>query len=345
MFANQYRFSMLVFFAHCLLATLAFAGAHIEDQKTTEDHAHHQMTAEQLAELRAKIPLYQQYSDEDISMGMARMKNLWGWIVETPNNASVGVLALAHGFKERGNRQFTTAYAQAIAGYPTVFAFGMAMMTSEHIQSALDALAAKGVDKILIIPTTTADNTTLVRQWDYIFGKRDESAYLDVPRVATKAELIWGPTPTADPLMAQIMLDYARELSTVPAEEMVIIIGHGPQDSADNDKELEILQRHADFIKTQGGFSEVRAANVQDDAPTDVRATNVAMLRGWAERAMEDGRRVIAVHTALTQSGVVGRMEKDVAGVASFNRKGLMEHPLFGQWIDGVITQAVGSAQ
>ncbi len=340
-----YRFSRLIFCAYCWCATLAFAGAHVDGQKPTDGHAHHQLTAGQLAELRAKIPLYQQYSDEEISMGMSRMKNSWGWIVETPERASVGVLALAHGFKERGNRQFTAAYSAASRDYPTAFAFGMAMMTSEHIQSALDAFQAKGVDKILIIPTTTADNTTLVRQWDYIFGKRDESAYLDVPRVTTKAELVWSPTPTADPIMAQIMLDYARELSSEPAKEMIIIIGHGPQDSADNDKELAILNRHADFIKAQGGFSEVRAANVQDDAPRDVRASNVAMLRGWAEQAMADERRVIVVHTALTQSGVVGRMEKDVAGVASFNRKGLMEHPLFGQWIDGVITQALGSAQ
>jgi hypothetical protein len=327
------------------LAANAYAGAHTGGAAPTDHAHHHQMTAEQLAELRAKIPLYREYSDDDISAGMSRMKNSWGWVAETPAGARVGILALAHGFKEQGNRQFTAAYSTAATDYPKAYAFGMAMMTSDHIQSAISALEEKGVERIVVIPTTTADNTTLVRQWDYIFGKREDSAYLDVPRVQARAELIWAPTPTAHPLMAEILLDYARELSRDPAREMVVILGHGPQDSEDNEKEIALLSRHAAFLRDQGGFSEVRAANVQDDAPTEVRAANVAMVRGWAESAMAEGRRVIVVHTALTQSGVVGRLARDVEGVADFNAKGLMEHPLFGQWIDGVVAQSLASAQ
>ncbi len=342
MTSNHYAWAVSLLFLFA--APLVHAGAH-SGGEAAMDHQHHQMTPEQLAELRAKIPLYDEYSDEVIVASMARMKNSWGWIEETPAGAKVGVLALAHGFKEVGNKQFTNAYTAAANDYPRTYAFGMAMMTSDHIQSALTALEDQGADTIIVIPTTTADNTTLVRQWHYIFGQREDSAYLDVPRVQTKARLIWTATPTAHPLMAEIMLDYARELSRDPASEMVIIIGHGPQDSADNDKEIAMLNQHAEFIREQGGFSEVRAANVQDDAPTEVRAANVAMLRGWAEAAAADGRRVIAVHTALTQSGVVGRMARDVKGVAEFNPKGLMEHPLFGQWIDAVIATSLASAE
>lgn len=309
------------------------------------DHQHHQMTAEQLAELRAKIPLYREYSDEDIAAGMARMQNSWGWVSEAPAAGQVGVLALAHGFKEQGNAQFRAAYANTGATHPTTYAFGMAMMTSAHIQSAITALEDAGVKSIVVVPTTTADNTTLVRQWDYIFGKRADSAYLDVPRVQAHVPVVWAPTPTADPLMARILLDYARELSTEPANELVLILGHGPQDAADNDRELAILARHAAFLREQGGFMDVRYANVQDDAPTAVRAGNVAMVRGWAEQALAGGHRVLAVHTALTQSGVVGRLQRDVAGVAEFNAKGLMEHPLFGQWLDTVISAGESAAE
>ncbi len=41
-----------------------------------------------------------------------------------------GVLALAHGFKEVGNQQFTNAYTAAASDYPRAYAFGMAMMVT-----------------------------------------------------------------------------------------------------------------------------------------------------------------------------------------------------------------------
>lgn len=327
----------------CVLAgTAVFAGAHSGSTGDggAHQHGHHEMTAEQLNELRRKIPLYREYSDEQIAMGMSRMKNSWGWVGETKQSGTVGILSLAHGFKKEANEQFKARFDHTGNTYPTTYAFGMAMMTSDHIQSAIDALEEAGATTIIIIPTTTADNSTLVQQWDYIFGKTDDSAYLDVPRVETDARLIWTSTPTADPLMADIMLDYARELSSDPANELVIIMGHGPQSQEDNEKELKILAQHAARLKEEGNFADVKYRNVQDDAPTEVRASNVRAIRGYAQDAIDNGQQVIVVTTALTSSGVVKRMQQDVAGVASFNDKGLMEHPLFGEWIDATVAQA-----
>lgn len=318
-----------------LMADFARAG----DDPAPQAHQH-QLTAEQLAELRKKIPLYAEYSDEEISAGMARMKNTWGWIYADKEQNKVGVLALAHGFNERGNQQFRNAFLETGEDYPTAYAFGMAMMTSSHIQSAIDALEAAGADTIVVIPATTADHSTLTRQWHYIFGTEAASAYLDVPRVRSDARLIWTDTPTAHPIMGKIMLDYAREMSVDPANELVIIMGHGPQSEEDNARELELMARHAAYLKAEGGFMDVKFGNVQDDAPTAVRAANVAMIRGYAQQAIDDGHRVLVVTTALTDSGVVGRMRRDVEGVAIFNSKGLMEHPAFGEWIDTVVAEA-----
>ena len=117
-------------------------------------------------------------------------------------------------------------------------------------------------------------------------------------------------------------------------------MGHGPQGREDNERELEILSHHAEYLKREGGFMDVKFGNVQDDAPRPLRAANVAMIRGWAQAAIDEGHDVIAVTTALTQSNVVGRMKRDVEGVATFNGKGLMEHPRFGDWIDAVVAEA-----
>ncbi|MGI9342702.1 MAG: hypothetical protein ACR2QV_07610 [Gammaproteobacteria bacterium] len=327
--------------------TLAFAAIWIfsatfaADDSQHADHGH-TMTAEQLAELRAKIPLYDMYSDEQTTGAMARMKNLWGWMGEDGTRAGkTGVLGLAHGFKEPGNTQFRAAFSGVGDAYPSTYAVGMAMMTSDHIKSAIAALEDSGVQTIVVIPTTTADHSTLTRQWDYIFGLRDDSAYLDVPRIETDARIVWTDTPTQHPIVAEIMLDYAREKSSDPANETVIILGHGPQSEDDNAKELEILARHAAYIKQEGGFNAVIFGNVQDDAPPQVRAENVAKLRAQAQSAIDSGDSVIAVHTSLTQSGIVRRLNKDISDLAAFNDKGLMQHPLFADWIDAAVTASL----
>jgi sirohydrochlorin ferrochelatase len=321
----------------------ALAGAHTGSGDHA-DHAMHQMTGEQMAELRREIPLYGEYTDEQIMMGMSRMKNSGGMVSAAGMAGDVGVLALAHGFNERGNEQFKTAWSSTASQYPTAYGFGMAMMTSSHIQAAIDELEAAGAKKIVVVPTTTADNTTLVRQWQYIFGAREDSAYLDVPRVRSNVPLVWTDTPTRHPLMASIMLDYARSRSQDAAKEVVLILGHGPQDPTDNEKELAILRRHAAFIKDQGGFHDVLFANVQDDAPTAMRKANVDMVRGWIAKHNAEGHRTIVVTTLLTDSGAMGRLNEDTAELgAEFVRQGLMEHPLFSDWIETVVAQGVAA--
>ena len=68
------------------------------------------------------------------------------------------------------------------------------------------------------------------------------------------------------------------------------------------------------------------------------------MIRGWAQDAQDQGHDVVVVTTALTQSGALARMQRDVEGVARFNDKGLMQHPRFGAWIDSVIETRVADA-
>ncbi len=334
-----------------LVAGTALAGGH--DQAAASEHAGHgshghSMSPEQMKALRKRIPLYDRYTDEQIMFFMGRMENIEGWmtsderrwVVQGTREGKIGILALAHGFKEPGNTQFRAAFQEVAAEYPTTYALGMAMMTSDPIAAAIRKLEEAGAEKIIIMPVTTADNSSLTRQWDYIFGKIDEPAYLDTPVVKSSAELIWAPTPTASPIVADIMLAHAKELSTDPANETVVIMGHGPQSKEDNEKELAILAKHAAYIKSQGGFADVIFANVQDDAPPEVRAANVEAIRARAQAAADKGHHVIAVHTQLTQSSVVNRLKTDIGGIADLNPRGLTEHPRFKDWINEQIALA-----
>ena len=327
---------------------VALAGGHEHAGHQAGGHKH-QVTPEQMKALRKRIPLYDMYSDDQILGFMSMMANLdgWmtdnnrGWITKGTRKGKVGILTLAHGFKEPGNTQFRAAFQDVATEYPSSYALGMAMMSSDTIASAVRRLEEAGAETIIIMPVTTADNSTLTRQWQYIFGNLEEPAYLDTEVVSSKAKLIWTPTPTAHPIVAEIMGDYAKGLSEDPANETLFILGHGPQSKEDNDKELAILASHAEAIQKRLGFADVKYYNVQDDAPPDVRKANVKAIRADVDGEVAKGRRIIAVTTMLTASSVVRRLKDDIGPQADFEGRGLMEHPRFKDWINEQIENAL----
>ena len=330
-----------------IIGTLAIGGSFSIVATAAEDHSEHQahqhqMTPEQFAELREKIEIYRGFTDEQIIDSMSRMRNHGGMISDTGVVGDVGILALAHGYSEQGNAQWMEKFSDISQEYPTGYGLGMAMMSADHIQAAIDGLEAAGAKKILVLRTETGDTNSLNYQWQYIFGRRDEASYLTIPRVETNAEVIWGPSPTAHPIMGEIMLVNAQSLSKDPSNELVIIMGHGPMTPKENEMDLAIMAKHAESIRENGGFKDVRYWNVQDDLPADKRAINVGKVRGWIADAQEQGMDVIVVTNVLTQSGIMKRLQNDVDGTgAKFNDAGLMQNERFADWIKAAVEENV----
>jgi hypothetical protein len=317
-----------------------------DDHSQHADHAAHQMSAEDLATLRRKIPLYQQYTDEEINQGMARMADLEYYVSPEGVRDEVGILALGHGYKEPGNTFFRNAYEPIGRRHPVAAGLGMAMMSSDHIQTAVDRLEKAGAKTIVAIPTEVGDDTSLIRQWHYIFGLTDESAYLDVPRVKSKAKIVVTKTPTTSPVTSEILAAYARSAVRDPAKEVVLLVAHGPEDAADNAKLMKILEGHAARVKAVSGVREVRYDSLQDDATTEVREANVKRMRDWISAHGEMGHRVIVLQVLMTgQGGVTARLRRDFDGLNyDLVDKGLAEHPLFNTWIEESVREALASA-
>ena len=242
------------------------------------EHAHHELTDEQFTELRQKVPLYREFSDQEIMANMSRMgPNFQVYLSDTALVGNVGVLALGHGYEPSGNEAFKTAYRPTAARHPTAVAFGMAMMTSDHIQAAVDELTGAGADALLIMPITTLEVGGLINQWRYIFGLVEEAPWMSVPRVQTDARIVFGPTPTTDPIISAILLDYAIQLSSEPTAEVVALVAHGPDNEKWNAIELANLEQHATVIRGGRDFADVRGFTLQDDAPTAVRAAKLPL--------------------------------------------------------------------
>jgi sirohydrochlorin ferrochelatase len=295
----------------------------------------HKMDPALTRELREKVALYKNYSDAEITLSMDMMGPEYAWYISPPDvKGEQGVLILAHGFKEQGDKAFRDQVQSLGNIFPTSLGLGMAMMMSDHVQVALDDLEEAGAKKIVVVPITSSGTNELYRQWLYIFGKQEKAEFASVPRVKTDAKLLFVDPPGDDPLVAEVLLDYATELSQDPKKEMVIIAGHGPSSAEDNAEELRVLAGLAKIVKMDGGFADVRGMTLQDDAPPEIRDANVRKMREAIEAATQKGQRVLVVTNLVTTRSIQAKLRSDLKGLNyEFNSKGLINHPNFMKWM------------
>lgn len=296
----------------------------------------HAMDPAMVRELRAKVPLYKNYSDAEIAMSMDMMGMEYAWYLSPPElKGGQGVLILTHGFREQGDQAFRQQVQPIANIFPTAMGVGMAMMMSQHIQVALDDLAAAGAKEIVVIPVTSSATNELYRQWLYIFGQQETAEFASVPRVRTDARVLMVEPPGDDPLVAEILLDRAAELSTNPKDEVVIIAGHGPSSAEDNARELKVLEGLAKVVQEDGGYAAVYGITLQDDAPPAVRDANVAKLRQMVEAATRSGKQVLVVTNLIGARSIQAKLRSDLKGLEfKFNAKGIADHPSFMKWMN-----------
>ncbi len=299
----------------------------------------HQMDAALMKELREKVALYEKYSDAEIALSMDMMGPEYAWYISPPDvKGGQGVLILMHGFREQGDRIFKQQVQPIGNIFPTSMGVGMAMMMSDHIQIALDDLTAAGAKEIAVVPITSSATNELYRQWLYIFGQQETAEFATVPRVKTDAKLLFVDPPGDDPLVAEILIDHALEISKDPAKEVVIIAGHGPSSAEDNERELRVLQGLAKVVRSDGGFADVRGLTLQDDAPPEIREANVRKLREMVEAATGKGQRVLVVTNLIGARTVQAKLRSDLKGLDyEFNPKGLVQHDNFMKWMGEAI--------
>lgn len=295
----------------------------------------HEMNPAMVKELREKIALYRNYSDAEIALSMEMMGPEYAWYISPPGlKGEQGLLVLTHGFREQGDKLFRERMQPMGNIFPTSLGIGMAMMMSDHIQVALDDLVAAGAKEIVVVPVVSSASNELYRQWLYIFGRQDNAEFATVPRVKTSASVTIIPPPGDNPLVAEILLDHAMEISTDPKNEVVIIAGHGPSGTADNEKELKVLAGLAKVIREDGDFAAVEGMTLQDDAAPEVRAANVKKLREMVESAQKSGKRVLVVTNLIGARTVQAKLREDLKGLDyKFNNKGIAQHDNFMKWM------------
>jgi hypothetical protein len=135
-------------------------------------------------------------------------------------------------------------------------------------------------------------------------------------------------------VVVEILLDRAQEISERPAREQVLIVAHGPNDEADNQRWNAIIRSIADRLRKRGGFKNAEGLTLRDDASSEVRNRAVQALRSRVEAIDGAGDRALVIPLLLAPGGIEHKIELELRGMAyAFNTKTLLPDSRLSEWI------------
>lgn len=273
-----------------------------------------------------------------------------------------GILLLAHGGAAAWNERVTALASSVRASQPIEVAFGMASRGS--IQTAVDKLQQQGVRSIVAVPLFISSHSSVITSTEYllglrtempkdlaIFAKMDHGAHGGGHQMPAGAADNTRPVDAKVPItmtaaldhhaiVAAILVDRAKSISTSPAAEAVVLVAHGPSPEADNDRWLADMSQLAAQMKPSTTFASIDWLTVRDDAPAPIRDKAAAELRAVVERRRGEGRRVLIVPLLMSYGGIEQGIRKRLDGLDYvMPSQGLMPDDRLGEWIKAMASQ------
>ena len=253
----------------------------------------------------------------------------------------VGVLILAHGGDQNWNAEVEKAADAIRKTNPVAVAFGMA--TKRTIQPAVDSLIKSGVEEIVAVPLFISSHSSVITSTEFLLGARAEApkalaifakmnhghsggghaghnmtedpSFDPLTPVESKVPIKMAAALDAHPIVAEILLSRALEISKDPANEVVILVAHGPVSDEENQLWLNNMAKLADEIKAESKFARIDYLTVRDDAPKEIRDRATAELRDTVQKALNEKRGVLIVPLLLSYGGIEKGIQKRLEGL------------------------------
>lgn len=249
-----------------------------------------------------------------------------------------GVLVMAHGGGEEWNEYVRQAAVPLQNQYEVEFAWGMANPVT--LQQGVQSLEEKGVSEIIAVPLFISSYSPIIRQTEYLFGKRDSLAdepmplmhhsehyanmfdveidsskfrygmYFpsELPRVSKQTNIEMTDALDSHDIVAEILRERILALSEDPSDETVVIAAHGPNSEEDNSRWVQTMEELIQKIQanqeehTGESFKQVFGTTVRDDASETVHDQAKAQLRTLVRQSSMNGD-VIVVPLFLSSGG------------------------------------------
>jgi sirohydrochlorin ferrochelatase len=268
---------------------------------------------------------------------------------------------LAHGGSSHWNMHVAELAKAVDREMPIEVALGMASRPS--MQAAVDRLMDRGVSSVVAIPLFVSSWSSVITATEYLLGQRpvappDLELFARMDHTAHGASGEQRPSPqgveTPDPsspvtvtvplritaalnhhpLVGQILSDRAREISTAPADEAVILVAHGPVPDEDNRRWLDDMAVLAGQVKASASYANVHHLTVRDDAGPAMREAATRELRALVERETSSGRRVLVVPHLLSFGGIEQGIHNRLDGLSyTMARQALIPDIRIQEWV------------
>lgn len=271
-----------------------------------------------------------------------------------------GVLLLAHGGSPSWNRDAEKIMrdAEAELAMPVELTLGMADLKATQV--AVEQLKKRGADKIVAVPLFVNSRSEVMDQTRFILGvsAKPSAVLRDALTAAAKKHahhaakggghhhsfsekpidndlpLVFVPALDDHPLVAQVLLERALKLSKDAKKEVLIVIGHGPNDEQANEIWLGAMRKLAGRARREGGFAAGAAYTIRDDAPEPVRQAAVEKLRERVAKETRSGRRAVVVPLLLARGGIESHIVDALVGLKyAWDGATLAPHPNLARWV------------
>ena len=221
---------------------------------------------------------------------------------------------------------------------------GMHPHEVQALQQAIDKLEQRGVGRMIAVPFLVSSSSEVMRQYQYLLRLRDHGPWeTDIAPVSMRAPIVMTQPLDDDPVVSEVLVERARELSRAPQEESVILIAHGPNADEDNAQWLAVMEHVAAQVQQMGHFRVVIPVTMRDDASKPVQEAAARHMRELVRRESEQGRALV-VPLLLANGGVENKIPKRLKGLTYVYRgHALLPHPKLAQWIAHRVQEAAAA--
>jgi sirohydrochlorin ferrochelatase len=247
-----------------------------------------------------------------------------------------GILVIAHGDRHDG---WNEGVRQAIAPLRERYGLELAFLypvPGETLQEGLDRLEARGVDTILVIPLLVSSYSEHFEELEYVLGLRDSVTSSLEPHtpVHVNARIRLGHAIDSSPTVTKILERRARELSSDSQQEVLVLVGHGPNGEDYNRQWLSNMDAMAEAIREKLSFRKTYSLTLRNDAPPDIREAASRALRRVVEEESKDGNVLLLpllVSYGEVQSGIKERLKGLTYRIAD---DGLVADRMITVWVE-----------
>jgi len=243
-----------------------------------------------------------------------------------------GALVIAHGSsKAEWVSMVDEAVERVNVEIPVAVGF-LEMVEGRAIPDAIRSLEDQGVEEIVAVPLFVSSGSTHIAEIARMLGvEAPFPVETDVTPLMFDARVRFCRPMDDHPFIARILTERAKELSIVPQEEWLLLVGHG-NDAPVLRKEWEqAMGRLADQIQQAAGFAGASHATLHPD--------------NLRERAEELSRnyRLLVVPLFLsegyfTRKVIPSRLE----GIPYvYSGQTYLPHPLVSRWITSSVREAL----